>query len=82
MGLKWSASGSLSATALREGVRWVLKAPFEVLGRGGCISSRSLSFGGREEAGGVSALGNEEDGAAAGDRASNAGILDGGEEGT
>ena len=41
-----------------------------------------MSFGGGEEAGGCSALGDEEVGAAAGDGASTADFLDGAEEGT
>ena len=67
----------------REGVRWVSKALFEVLGRGGCISRvRGVLFRGGEEAGGMFALGDEEEGAAAGGRASFAGFSDGAEEGT
>lgn len=67
----------------RDGVRWVSKALFEVLGRGGWISRvRGGLFGGGEEAGGVLALGDEEEGAAARDRALIAGFSDGAEEGT
>ena len=83
IGLKCSASGSTVAIVLRECVRWVSKALFEGLGRGGCISRLcGVSISGGEEAGGIPALGNEEVGAAAGNCASSAGFRDGGEEGT
>lgn len=68
---------------VREYVRWVSKALFEGLGRGGCISSvRGVSCGGGGEPGGSSALGDDEDGANAGERAATAGFSGGGEEGT
>ena len=51
---------------LSEGVRCVLKASFEGLGRGGCISlARGMSFGSGAEAGTSSTLGKEEKGVVA-----------------
>lgn len=51
-----------------EWVRWVRKALVEVLGRGGCISRvRGVSCVAGEQTGGFPALGDEEEGAAAGD---------------
>ena len=58
-------------------MRWVLKAPFEVLGRGGWISRvRGGAFGAGQGAGGRCALGGEEEGASSGDCASAAGFSD------
>ena len=67
----------------REYVRWVSKALFEVLGRGGCISRvRGVPFGDGEDAGGFSALGDEANGATWGGCVSTARFSEGGEEGT
>lgn len=83
MGLKNLSSESIPVMYVREYVRWVSKALFEDLGRGGCISRfRDVLFDGGEETGGLSALGDEEEGAIAGDRVSTAGCSDGREEGT
>ena len=83
MGLKKVSSGSLVVMLARENVRWVSKARFVVLGRGGWISRDcGVSFGGGEEAGGFSACGDEEMVAAIAGRTPPAGLSDGGEEGT
>lgn len=70
---------------VRENVRWVLKARFVDLGRGGCISSVcGGSFGGGGEgAGRFSALGGDEEKVAANaGRASSADFPGSGDEGT
>lgn len=83
MGLKYFSSGSIVAMLLSDFVRWVSKALCVDLGRDGCISSvRGLSFGGGEEAGGFSALGDEGKVASTVGRISSAEFSDGGEEGT
>lgn len=66
-GLKRVARGGIEAIVVRECVRCVRKAPFEVLGRRGWISRVcGVRVSVVEEAGGCSARG-EEVGAAAGD---------------
>lgn len=68
---------------VREYVRWVSKALLLGLGRGGCISRvLGVSFAGGEEAGGFSALGDEEEVATTAGRTSSTDFSDGGEEGT
>ena len=64
-------------------MRWVSKALFEVLGRGGWISRFAVGFpGAGDEAEGFSPPGDEDEGATAGDCFSPAGSSDGREEGT